>query len=191
MNYGEWTSILGKNLTEDVEKTSNPDLGVYYDHGKKGESCNIVPYFGNYGTDTTLSNVDLAIVSKTGNKLLVLCEIEEEGAKPKLVIGDVTNIFLADNVRIKGKDYKPKNAVFILGVRVEKKGKNQNAGSKIASIVNLVPKIVKKKNQRGIKVMTITKSTYEELISELEKEICRIIGVEVVPKSDGSIPASN
>lgn len=183
MNYGEWTSTLGKYLTEDVKKSSNPDLDVYCDHGKKGESCNIVPYFGKYGTDTTLSNVDLAIISKTGNKLLVLCEIEEEGAKPKLVIGDIANIFLADNVRIKGNDYKPKNAVFILGVRVEKKGKKQNADSKVASIGNLVLKIVKKKSLRGIKVMTITKSTYEELIDELEKEICRTIDVKVAPKN--------
>lgn len=182
MNYGEWTSTLGKNLTEDVKKSTNPDLEVYYDHGEKGESCNIVPYFGKYGTDTTLSNADLAIVSKTRKKLLVLCEIEEEGAKPKLVIGDVANIFLADNVRINRNDYKPKNAVFILGVRVEKKGKNQNAESKVASIGNLVPKIVKKKSLRGIKVLTITKPTYKDLIDELEKEICRIINVEVVPK---------
>jgi len=182
LNYGEWTSTLGRNLKEDVKESTNPDLEVYYDHGKKGESYNIVPYFGEYGTDTTLSNVDLAIVSKTRNKLLVLCEIEEEGAKPKLVIGDVANIFIADKVRINRNDYKPKNAVFILGIRVEKKGNNQNAESKVASIGNLVPKIVKKKSLRGIKVMTITKSTYDELISELDKEICRLIGVEVVPK---------
>jgi len=39
---------------------------------------------------------------------------------------------------------------------------------------------IKKKSKRGIKVMTITKSTYKELIDELEKEICRIINVEAV-----------
>jgi len=182
LNYGEYTRALGENLRKDVKESTNPDLEVYYDHGKKGESCNIVPYFGKYGADTTLSNADLAVVSKTSKKLLVLCEIEEEGAKPKLVIGDVANIFLADKVRIKGNDYNPNNAVFILGVRVEKKGKNKNAESKVASIGNLVPKIVKNKSLRGIKVITITRLTYDELIGELEKEICRIIGVEVVLK---------
>lgn len=182
MNHGEWTSALGKNLKEDVNKSSNPELEVYCGHWKKGESSKIVPYFGKYGTDTTLSNADLAIVSKTGKKLLVLCEIEEEGAKPKLIIGDVANIFLADNVRINGDDYRPNNALFILGVRVEKNVKNQNAESKVASIGNLLPKIVKKKNLRGIQVLTITKPTYEDLIGELEKEICRITSIEVVPK---------
>jgi hypothetical protein len=182
MNHGEWTSTLGKNLKEDVEKSSNPELEVYCGHWKNGESCKIIPYFGEYGTDTTLSNADLAIVSKTGKKLLVLCEIEEEGAKPKLVIGDVANIFLADKVRINKKDYTLKNTVFILGVRVGEKGKNNNAESKVASIVNNIQKIVKKKSLRGIKVLTITKPTYEDLIGELEKEICRIINIEVAPK---------
>ncbi len=175
MNHGEWTCRLGRYLKEYVGKTTNSDLEVFHDHGDEGESHKIVPYLGVYGTGTTLSNVDLAIVSKNGKKLLVLCEIEEEGAQPKLVIGDIVNIFLADKVCINGKGYILNDAVLILGVRVEKKGNNQNAESKVASIGNLIPKIIKDDALRGIKVMTITKPTYEELICELELEINRII----------------
>ena len=113
---------------------------------------------------------------------LVLCEIEEEGAKPKLVIGDIANIFLAKNVRIKKKDYTLADSKFILGVRVGKgvrKTKKQYAESKVASIGELVSTIIDKDAMNGIKVITVPKPTYEELVKEIEEVICNLVNIQM------------
>lgn len=186
MNHGYWTVRLGRRLKRDIESSGNVDLEVFYDHGEKGESCNIVPYFGEYGTDTTLSNLDVTIVNRKEKRALVLCEFEEEGANPKLVIGDIDNIFIARQVRIKGDDFELANAKLILGVRVEEKDgvKKQNAKKKVESLGKLVPSIIKDEVLRGIEVITITKPSYKEMVMEMEERICGIINIPVVPQTN-------
>lgn len=89
-----------------------------------------VPYFGEYGHDTTLSHVDIVITE--GDRVRILCEIEEGKSEPKRIIGDIMNIALSDKVCINKKnDYMYSNAKLILGLV-----KNSDMGEKKAKSIS-------------------------------------------------------
>jgi len=173
-------------LREDVQASGNNDLEVFFDHGREGESPNIVPYFEEYGTDTTLSHLDIAVVSKSERSILVCSELEEEGANPKLVIGDIANLFIAKQVRIGGDDYTLDRAKFLLGVRVaesqkigEGRNKNDNSRRKVSHLGCLVPAIIKDASLKGITVKTVSESDYRIMVDKMERIICEWIGVPI------------
>jgi len=126
------------------------------------------------GTSTTLAFVDIAVVNEKSGKVLVLCEVEEEGANPKKVIGDCFNIFLCDYVCIGRKRYDPRGAHFILGARVDEKG---NSKDKISKLEHRIPTAIKKDALKGIRLKFIPESDPDRLLDRLEDRICKIIGI--------------
>ena len=174
MKHGWYTAELGRRLNKRVQASSWADLRVYFDHGEKDMSKRTVPYFGEYGTSTTLAFVDIAVVNEQSGKVLVLCEVEEEGANPKKVIGDCLNIFLSDYVSIGRKRYNPRGAHFILGARVDEKG---NSKDKISKLEHRIPNIIRKDALKGMRLKFIPVSDPDRLLDRLEDRICRIIGI--------------
>jgi len=134
-----------------------------------------VPYFGHYGTSTTLAFVDLAIVNTDTKSVLELCEIEEEGANPKKVIGDCFNIFISDFVCIGRKQYDLNGAHLLLGVRVESKGRSSE---KITNLRKRIKASVKEEFLKDIELEFVTVHDYASLVSRLETQICEILGVQ-------------
>jgi hypothetical protein len=67
---------------------------VHCAHGKKlgdGHVCHPKPFFGNKCSNkSSLSIVDIVILKD--DKVKLLCEIEESGAAPKKIIGDIVNV---------------------------------------------------------------------------------------------------
>lgn len=114
MSNGAHTGELGKRLYKNYKSTAHD---VYYDHsnGNEPNICRPTPFFGEYSNASTLSRVDIAVVNKNAGTVELIAEIEESGAPPKKVIGDVVNIMLSEQVRINGKDYGYGDITFILG----------------------------------------------------------------------------
>jgi hypothetical protein len=130
MKHGQYTARLGKILTRSLREKVDVDAEVFYDHGDKSEPnvCQPTPYFEKYCAATTLANIDLVIISQN-NKEIMLCEIEEEGANPKKIIGDVVALFLAEGIRIKNEDYRLDDfdqIHLILGIVIKRRGKAED-----------------------------------------------------------------
>lgn len=124
---------MGKSLSSILQQKGYEHIKVFYDHGCNDDPncCRPTTYFDDYSTATTLAQIDLAIVDVTSGNVSVICEIEEEGASPKKILGDIFSILLAENVMIKRKKYQLNNFHYILGVRVPGKGLSSEKIKKI------------------------------------------------------------
>ena len=130
---GKHTTILAKRLMQKLE--SQPRYAVYYDpHSRSRENnsrekneCRPTPFFGDYFGTSTLSHVDIVIIDSKNKKVRILCEIEESGASPKEVIGDIVNIILSEKLRIRDSnipyDYEYDKPLLILGIHPNTKKK--------------------------------------------------------------------
>jgi len=174
MEHGKNTAELGRRIRGRIREAGREDLEVFFDHGRRGESKRPVPYFDHYDASTSLAFVDIAVISKGTNRVLVLCEVEEEGANPKKIIGDCFNIFLSDFVRIERRPYDFKGAHLILGVRVHEKGK---AARKISSLEKRIPACIKEEALKGIKLQLVPEPDRDILLDRLEDRICEIAGI--------------
>lgn len=178
MKHGEYTAKLGRILTHILREKVDVDAEVFYDHGDKREPnvCQPTPYFQEYCSATTLANIDLVIISQN-KKEIMLCEIEEEGANPKKIIGDVVTLFLADGIRIKNEDHwlKDFNEIYlILGIVAKEEGKSEDKAKEIHQrIENIVrPELLEK-----ISVQFIYGKNYEQLIGNLERTSLAMLGI--------------
>lgn len=145
MTLGEVTRKLG----EELESLEKHELKVFYDHGDSHNQhvCEPRLYFGDY----FLAVVDIVVLDHN-NRVKAICEIEDRGASPKKIFGDIVGIFLANEIRIKKNDiqridindsYYIKNPFFfILGVletadEVDKLRKRaQNIKNQIQSLIS-------------------------------------------------------
>jgi hypothetical protein len=117
------TNEIGCRLSKCVA-VSHPDVSVFFDHGRSGDLhvCQPTTYMGRrYGTDATLSGVD--IVAVKNKKVIVAVEIEEGGIRPKTVLGDVFGIALTDSIRIHRKRYTIKGATVVIAILHDARGK--------------------------------------------------------------------
>lgn len=175
MEHGKYTAELGRALRSRLESSVKGHIRVYFDHGSRGQSNRIVPYFGEYKTSTTLAFVDLAIVDTETSSVLVLCEIEEEGANPKKVIGDVLNVFLSESVCVEGRRYDASCSHFLLGAKVDRKG---NSAEKICRLRERIEESIKEESRKGIVLEFVTAFDHESLVHRLETRICEIVGFQ-------------
>lgn len=172
MGRGKHTAELGRRVRKCVVASKNKDLVIFFDHGRRGESRKIVPFFGKYGTATTLANVDLAVVNKRTKQIIVACEIEESEAKPKKIIGDVFNLYLAEKVRISKDDYDINSASILVGVKAGARGKCKD---KLAVLEGKIPQATMEENRKKTSLRIVTAPTCLVLIDHLESTICEMI----------------
>lgn len=78
---------------------------VLYDHDStKVNVGKIVSWFGDkYGREAELSQLDIAIVEKSSDKVLALIEIEETNDTPKTFMGDLFGVLLGDHISFRGE----------------------------------------------------------------------------------------
>lgn len=127
------------------------------------EACEPTPYFGEYSNASTLSNIDLVLADEDEARLL--CEIEEKGASPKKIIGDIVNIYLADGIMIQGKRRSLNNSRFILGIKVEKNGKSAEKARALERCIQIkIPELLGK-------LEVVTSENVDELIENVKGKI--------------------
>lgn len=95
-------------------------------------------------------------------------QIEEGGAPPKKVIGDIVNIILSERVRINDVDYGHDDMTFILGVKVNSKG---NSEKKTRSICKKLAEINEKTGNKKMDIIPIFDSDIEAFARKVEREI--------------------
>lgn len=171
MEHGRYTADLGEKLEEWLRSQDLPDLKVYYDHGRKGLS-KVVPYFGEYSRATTLSFVDFAVVDTACRQALVLCELEEEGASPKKVIGDIGNLLMAEWLCIGGQRYSFDYSHVIVGICVRDGGKSK---VKAEAICRRARMMVTPKRLRGLTLRVRANTDCRILVDEVSDEIKEVV----------------
>lgn len=174
LEHGKYTAELGRRLKARAKSAGKEDLGVYFDHGAAGESQRVVPYFDVYDLSTTLAFVDIAVVNERTKSIIVLCEVEEEGANPKKVIGDCYNIFISDSVCIGRIPYDLSKARLLLGIKIPDKG---DSGRKVRKILARIQTTVREDRLKGITIELTCESDYRTLVDRLEGSICELVGI--------------
>lgn len=181
---GKETEKLGKKLTKYVKK-SHSTVQVFYDHGtsKKKNVGRIMPYLrqAEYNRLSTLSGIDIMITRK--NRVVILIEIEERGASPKKIIGDILNIFFAKNVRFKGNiDYDIKNTTVLICSKVKTGGLSAKKTEEIRKrIGNMKEKLKDSSFGKGIsKIRCICKDNIKDLMDAAFRDITSAIKKDIV-----------
>ncbi len=106
MTHGILTARMAAVLSADVELR---DFDILHDHGTRNPETaatigRIASWTGpEYRTESLLSFIDIALVSRTSNKAIVLIEIEETTDKPKVLLGDVLAVLMGDGVKFRGQ----------------------------------------------------------------------------------------
>lgn len=172
---GEYTGKLGDRLFDEPIFELN-NLLLAADHGLKSKGI-AVPYLGRtYSSATNLSHLDIAIIDLTKpQRAFLVCEIEEEKADPKKIIGDLFNIYMANYLSVRrqkdGKKYSLNNASIILGIR---SSENSPQGKKAKNIVRKLSKMLSEEVKAGKNIHLIFGQEYDELIDRMETKILKI-----------------
>jgi len=173
--HGEYTGKLGDRLSDEPVFEAN-SLFLAADHGSKSKGI-AVPYLGRtYSSATTLSHVDIAVIDlKRPQRAFLVCEIEEEKADPKKIIGDLFNIYMADYLSVRrqmrGEKFSLNNATVILGIR---SSENSPPGKKAKNIVRKLSKILSEEVKAGKKIYLVFGQEYDELIDRTETKILKM-----------------
>lgn len=170
MDLGVYSGKLGYQLYEKYIDTVHI---VYYAHSGTNPSdepnCrHPTPFFDKCSNETKLSYVDIAVVNKWKNSIELIVEIEESGAEPKKILGDVANIILSDKMRIKGKDYNFEDLTVILGVNVNSRGKSKEKTKRICQKLMRINKLV---GNKKIELILIFDNDLEALFKKLKRKI--------------------
>lgn len=169
--HGVNTKTIGDQLK--YKLSANPKrysgIGVFYDHGDPSmpEVCQPTTYMGRrYGGDATLSGVDV-VITKEKNVILAI-EIEESVVRPKIVIGDVFGIALADRIRIKGKPYSIKNATIIIAIADDGKGKQSAKYTRLEHHLDRYFKTIPSRTLKKVRIITCPS---HDLVRRIERLI--------------------
>jgi hypothetical protein len=186
MTHGKYTAMLGRLLEKEFKEKAPKNLRLIYDHAPKetvgGEKrYKTVPYFRNYGRESTLSHVDLVVIDTDSRTAVLICEIEEAGARlertvePKKIIGDTCNLFLARKLRVMEADYDIGNSVFVLGIKVND-SKRSRSREKAESLRLAILEMVNLNFQRNIRIEYICESEPNLLIDRVASKIREVVG---------------
>ena len=171
MDHGLYTGEMGYRLYKKYENTVHM---IYYDHGRDKNNepnyCQPTPFFDECSRATTLSFVDVAIVNRTTKLIELIVEIEESAAEPKKVIGDIMNIILSEQVRIKSRDYKYGDIAFILGRKTNPKG---GAKEKTNRICQKLVEVNEKIGNKKVELIPVFDNDLGKLVTKIESEIDR------------------
>jgi hypothetical protein len=171
MDYGAYTKALGESLVRFLDEHPTSDVEVHFDPSR-GRGAQIVSFWGDFSSATALSRLDLAIVHTVEQRALVLAEIEEEGARPKAIIGDVCSLLLADKIRIKSKDYDFSHAVFLFGIKTKERGSSL---SKARNLQLRISQAIRSEFLRNIELRFVYSTERAELVSRLRDQVLSVL----------------
>jgi hypothetical protein len=178
--HGQFTQNLGRHLRDAIESRTNGGLRVHFDHGGS-ESEKIVAHMGEKSSRANaLSYIDIAVVEEACNvvlgvesqRVVLLCEVEEEGARPKKIIGNLCNILFANGVQISGSHYHLDKTYVLLGVRCSERSK---AEEKTEEIIERVKKIANR--ELIVDIKGVYGCSCPELMEIVKQEILEVSGV--------------
>lgn len=165
----KWTLFYDPHSREKGKKTNDLVKELEKDLHPQSVRCEPTTYFGKYLAESTLANIDLVVVNKN-REVRVLCEIEERGASPKKIIGDIINIFLAERIMIQRVPYGLDKSYFILGIKVKKGGKSADKAK------NLERRIKAKIPRLWDRIEVVPSDDINELIENIKEKIIAKIG---------------
>jgi hypothetical protein len=163
---------LRAKLNDDSERFK--DFEVYYAHGEssKPDVCQPTTYMGRrYGTDATLSKVDIVVTK--GRNVILGIEIEESEVRPKIVLGDVFGIALADKMCIQGNSYSVKNITIIIAVTDDGEG---SKSAKYKRLERHLDRYFKANPSKSLKKVRIIPCPISDLVRRIERLIRLEIG---------------
>ena len=177
---GQFTGNLGKELRNVIESRTNGRLQVHFDH-ERSDSERIIAHLGESSSRTNaLSYIDIAVVEsnsrvvsgRESKRIVLLCEIEEEGARPKKIIGNLCNILIADGVQIHGSHYHLDKTYLLVGVRCSERSKSKDKTQEIAA------RIKKIANRELIAdIYTLFAVAHPELMEAVRTKVYEVTGV--------------
>ena len=104
-SHGKLTVETAQHLQDFLK---NKGYAVLYDHGDSSNNNvgTIVSWYGDGKKperETELSQLDLAIVEQSSDKVIALIEIEETNDRPKTLLGDVFSVLIGDQINFREK----------------------------------------------------------------------------------------
>ncbi len=172
-NSGKITAAIGSRIKNEVE-TKYPGIKVYFDHGPVGNK-RIVPKLRSTEQNLksrhqSLAWVDIGIVDQTSKKALMLIEIEERQAAPKVVLGDLCNIFFADRVQVGEEDFDITDVRLILALT-----HNDQHADRNEAIIDSIQDVISPAHRKNIRAGIINigdPQKLEEYLLREAKAIC-------------------
>lgn len=101
---GQLTAAAAKSITDEMNRKG---YDVYYDHGKPSNpnvGKIVSSIVKEYRRGDELGQLDIAIVKKDTNDIIVLIEIEETNDRPKTLLSDVFGTLTGNFISLPGKD---------------------------------------------------------------------------------------
>lgn len=181
--HGIKTGEFGKWLTKFL--SNNPEYHhyvVYYDHGDKETSPNVVAIKGFYGVEITrgnkFSDVDVMVVNPNREIMLVI-EIEERPSSPKKIVGDIVANLVCNRYAVRlGNENQyfeitPETMIILAGTISTK-------GSKVTQLEEvIIPRLQELVSpQDGINqnnVAYVFRKDIESTIEALKQEMIRLL----------------
>ncbi len=170
-NNGAETAKIGAAIKQTIE-SEYPNLRVYFDHGPAG-SKRVTPKLESTEHNPrsryqSLAWIDIGIINPKTKKALLLIEIEEGQATPKVVIGDICNIFFADRVQVGEDDYNISDVRMLLALT-----NNEKHNERHQAIVDSIDHVIAPAHRRNIKAEIVNIGDPNELGKYLLQEARR------------------
>ena len=100
---GEYTGDFGLWLVQYFK--ANSQFTVYHDHRSKLEDPTLATIKGFWGHAVSnrnrLTDVDVIVVNKENNEVVLLIEVEESEMSPKKLLGDIFAAILCDHFAVR------------------------------------------------------------------------------------------
>lgn len=175
-NSGKITATIGSSIKEVIE-AEYPGIKVYFDHGPAGNR-RVTPKLRSTEQNSksrhqSLAWVDIGIVDQTSKKALMLIEIEERPAAPKVVLGDLCNIFFADRVQVGGEDFDITDVRLILALT-----HNDQHADRNKAIIDSIQNVISPAHRKNIRADLINNGDPKELKEHLLREAMAVCGNE-------------
>jgi len=156
---------------------------VLSDHGTAGEYVGkiVSTLEKDYSRKDELSQLDIAIVEKNSDKVVVLVEIEETSDRPKTILGDIFSVLLGEYICFKGKDLRIGDftTLIVAGVyKTDHKERNQN-------ILDLANKAKASLGTQNARIGKIVIKTYHDA-EEMSAWLPSLVEMAVRPLQDAS-----
>jgi hypothetical protein len=173
------TISIAEQLSAHLAKSDDfKGIKVFYDHGESGQSSVWQPtsYMGRrYGSDATLSGIDIVIVRN--GKAFLAVEVEESYVRPKTVLGDVFGIALANRVRIQGRTYPIHEALLMVAVVVGSSGRRREKYARLERHIGKYIRALQTSSPRtNIKKVRVITTSQEDLVRRVERFIRLEVG---------------
>ena len=179
-SHGKLTVETAKHL-QDFLKGKGYD--VLFDHGDSSNKNvgTIVSWYGDEKKperETELSQLDLAIVEPSSNKVIALIEIEETNDRPKTLLGDVFCTLVGDQINFREKSLSVGRWTTLMIVGFSKEPHVKRNQHILAKVERIKPALSSKNSSIG-KVIIKTFSDEAKLPALLLYELDKVFKGEL------------